>query len=401
MADQFQADIAAVQNIDAVPRILEVICRTTGMGFAAVARATGERWIACAVRDEIKFGLEPGGELQVETTAGGEISSGESVVVDHVVQSPVYRGHPAPAVYGFQSYISIPVVLPDGKVFGTLCAIDTKPARVNTPETIGMFRLFAELIASHLAASGKLATATGKLAKVTEKLAANEAILNDERRTAELRDQFIAVLGHDLRNPVASIGAGARLLLKTPLDENAIEAVRHIQGSVQRMSALITNVLDFARGRLGGGITLERSSEPVEPLLSQVIGELRTSFPERVILSDFVINHPLKVDRIRVSQLLSNLLGNALKYGAEKSPIRIRATTDGRDFEMYVSNSGKQIDPGTMGRLFQPFVRGETRPQGLGLGLYISSEIARAHGGALTASSTPMETRFTFRMPLA
>ena len=138
--------------------MLEVICRTTGMGFAAVARVTENRWIACSVRDEIAFGLQPGGELTVETTLCHEVRQSQSaVVIDHVADDPVYRAHHTPATYGFQSYISMPIVLAGGEFFGTLCAIDPRPARINTPETIGMFKLFAELIAFHLKANEQLA----------------------------------------------------------------------------------------------------------------------------------------------------------------------------------------------------------------------------------------------------
>src|ERR1700761_5652766 len=152
------ADIAAVQAIAAVPRILEVVCRSTGMGFAAVARVTDEKWICCAARDEIAFGLAPGGELGLETTICHEIrQSRQGVVIDHVAEDPNFCGHHTPAKYGFQSYISMPIIRADGTMFGTLCAIDPRPARLNTPETIGMFNLFAELIAAHLDSADRLA----------------------------------------------------------------------------------------------------------------------------------------------------------------------------------------------------------------------------------------------------
>jgi GAF domain-containing protein len=140
MAKDFQADIQAIQWIDAVPSILEVVCRTTGMGFAAIARVTEQRWIACAVKDDIRFGLEPGGELKVETTICHEIrQSGSAVVIDHVAEDQAFCGHPTPAMYGFQSYISMPIVRTDGSFFGTLCAIDPRPAVLKTPQTIAMF----------------------------------------------------------------------------------------------------------------------------------------------------------------------------------------------------------------------------------------------------------------------
>src|ERR1700728_3225600 len=225
MATDFSTDIAAVQGISAVPRILEVVCRSTGMGFAAVARVTEQRWVCCAVRDEIAFGLVPGGELVLETTLCHEIrQSHEAVVIDNVAEDAAYCGHHTPAKYGFQSYISMPIILADGTFFGTLCAIDPRPARLNTPQTIGMFKLFAELIATHLEA--------------VDRVAASEATLLSERETSELREQFIAVLGHDLRNPLASIAAGARLLLRQNLDEKSVAILGQLQKSTSRMDAL-------------------------------------------------------------------------------------------------------------------------------------------------------------------
>jgi GAF domain-containing protein len=183
----FLSDISAIGRIEAVPSILEVICHATGMGFAAVARVTEGRWVACSVLDQIDFGLKPGGELKVETTICHEIrQSREGVVIDHVAEDQVYCGHPTPAMYGFQSYISMPIIRRDGSIFGTLCAIDPKPHRLNVPGTVGMFKLFAQLIAIHIDS--------------TDRLASSEASLADERKTAELREQFVAVLGHDLRN---------------------------------------------------------------------------------------------------------------------------------------------------------------------------------------------------------
>jgi signal transduction histidine kinase len=380
------ADIAAVQGVAAVPKILEVVCRSTGMGFAAVARVTEQRWICCAVRDEIGFGLAPGGELEVETTICHEIrQSGQAVIIDSVTDDRAFCGHHTPAQYGFQSYISVPIVLDDGSFFGTLCAIDPRPARLNTPQTIGMFKLFAELIATHLDAA--------------RRVAASEERLLGERETSELREQFIAVLGHDLRNPLASIAAGASLLTRGTREPAPILAL--MQQSVARMSALIDNLLDFARGRLGGGIALNRTMKPLAQVLDQVVAELRASFPANQIEAYFDLTRPVDCDGGRIAQLLSNLLGNALIHGTAESPVRIHASTRADQFELSVANAGQPIAPEAIQRLFQPFYRvSDDARQGLGLGLYIASEIARAHGGTLEATSSAEETRFTFRMPI-
>ncbi|MDB5703532.1 MAG: histidine kinase [Sphingomonas bacterium] len=385
----FKLDIAAIERIEAVPTILDVVCRTTGMGFAAVARVTEDRWIACSVRDGIAFGLKPGGELRIETTICSEIrESREPVVIDHVAEHPDFCGHHTPAMYGFQSYISMPILLPDGSFFGTLCAIDPSPARVNNPETIGMFKMFADLIAFHLDAQARIER--------------SEAILLDERRTAELREQFIAVLGHDLRNPLASIDAGTHLLLRDPPPEKAVAVIGMMRSSVARMAALIDDVLDLARGRLGGGLALHRAPVALAPVLIQVIDELRASHPGQQVEAVIRLDTDVDCDGQRIAQLLSNLLGNAMTHGAADQPVVVHAATRGDVFELSVSNAGEEIAPAAIERLFQPFARGAIRPDqaGLGLGLYIASEIARAHGGSLSVASSPMQTRFTFLMPL-
>jgi PAS domain S-box-containing protein len=154
----FAADLLAVESIAAVPTILDVVCRTTGMGFAAIARVTSDRWVACSVRDEIGLGLRPGGELEIATTICNEIrDSGTAVIIDHVAEDPAYCRHATPQRYGFQSYVSMPIRLPDGSFFGTLCALDPRPTQVSTPAIVGMFRMFADLIGFHLDAHRRLA----------------------------------------------------------------------------------------------------------------------------------------------------------------------------------------------------------------------------------------------------
>ncbi|UFW83528.1 HAMP domain-containing histidine kinase [Bradyrhizobium barranii] len=211
------------------------------------------------------------------------------------------------------------------------------------------------------------------------------------------------MLGHDLRNPRASISAGARILDRTAQTEKEHQVIAMMQTTVMRMAGLIDDVLDLARGRLGGGIGLNRDQgKPLEPVLVGVVDELRLASPGRVIHADFKIDRPVNCDRSRLGQLLSNLVGNALTHGASSKPVFVHGETRGESFELWVSNAGQPIPEAAMEKLFEPFFRGKAHAsrQGLGLGLYIASQIAKAHGGALTVSSTTDETRFTFTMPL-
>ena len=388
LPNKLQADVKAVGLIPIINSLLEVVCRTTGMGFAAVARVTDTKWIACSVRDEINFGLKPGGELVLETTICHEIrQSGNAVVIDEVSKDPFFAQHDTPAMYGFQSYISVPIMLKDGSFFGTLCAIDPNPANLQTPEIIGMFKLFAELISFHLHAQDELAAAEEKLLQ--------------ERKTAELREQFIAILGHDLRNPVTAVMNGVELLEQLSNDGDILKLAGIMKTSTFRITGLIENMLDFARGRLGEGITLEiKSHRDLSATLNHVVNEVRSAWPQHEIVTSFSLNAPVKVDENRIGQLLSNLLNNAATHGSADAPISITAESNEEIFKLSVSNSGNKIPDAAMEKLFQPFYRAAIKPgqQGLGLGLYIASEIAKAHDATLNVVSNDDATTFTFLM---
>jgi signal transduction histidine kinase len=191
-------------------------------------------------------------------------------------------------------------------------------------------------------------------------------------------------------------------VLKTPLSEKATRTVSLIQNSAARMAGLIDNVLDFVRARLGGGLSLNWVADAgLQAMLEHVIVELRAGWPDRVIQSELALNRPVACDGARIAQLLSNLLANALTHGDPAGPVRVNARSDHTGFELSVTNLGEPILPETVDRLFQPFSRASSRPdhQGLGLGLYIASEIAHAHAGTLRVVSSEEETRFTFGMP--
>jgi sigma-B regulation protein RsbU (phosphoserine phosphatase) len=237
---------------------------------------------------------------------------------------------------------------------------------------------------------------------LVEGKAAAEQVAQAEHVAAELREQFIAVLGHDLRNPLASIAGGVRLLSNEPVSERGRKVLNLMEGSVVRASTLIDNVMDFARARLGGGIGIVPNADRrIAPMIEQVVAEMRSIAPDRII--DAVIDPDLAVeaDYARIGQLVSNLLGNALTHGSAAQPVRLSATITGDRLELLVANGGEPISPEALKHLFQPFFRGSVRPsqQGLGLGLHIAAEIAKAHGGTITVASDEAETRFTFVMP--
>jgi signal transduction histidine kinase len=252
-----------------------------------------------------------------------------------------------------------------------------------------MFKLFAELIGFQLHSQ--------------QQMAATHAALLNEREASQLREQFIAVLGHDLRNPLGAINSGVELLRMVPMPQEDLEILDIIKRSTRRMSVLIDNVLDFARGRLGGGISLSMSAGlKLEIDLKQVLAELRSTSPGRRIESTFRIHRAFACDSPKLAQMLSNLVANALTHGDPEGPVWVDAETTTDGFNLSVRNLGPRISPETMERLFHPFVRGAVRQgqQGLGLGLYIASQIAEAHHGKLGVTSENGEICFTFEMPI-
>lgn len=371
-------DIAAIAALSAVPSMLRIVCQTTGMGFAAVARVTDGTWTACAVQDNIDFGLKAGGQLPVHTTLCIEARAArQPVVFDHASEDPAYRDHHTPRMYNIESYISVPIILQSGEYFGNLCAIDPQPRKVSEKQTVAVFQHFAELISMQLDSE--------------QRRDAMEHELMDEREKNELREHFIAVLGHDLRNPLSSIGMSAEILARHPGDAKLAAMGERLRATTRRMSRLIDDVLDFARGRLGSGMTLNiGGEETLGRLLEDVVSEMRTAHPDRVIHSRIGIERAVRCDRGRIQQLLSNLLGNAITYGAAAHPVMVTADLSGEVLEIAVLNEGNPIAPEMLGKVFEPYWRpASSQPGGgLGLGLYICAQIAEAHNGSIKVTSS-------------
>jgi signal transduction histidine kinase len=382
--------IAAISRIDAVPTLLAVLCEVTGMRFAAVARVTDTRWTACAVQDDIHLGVKPGGELAVATTLRLESRAARApIVIEHASVDPHFRTHHAPKLYKIESYVSVPIILAGGRYFGNLCALDPSPAKVPA-RILAMFTRFATLIASQL---------DGQLVQERE-----HAALLDERATGDLREQFIAILGHDLRNPLQAVLASGDLLARKLKDPALLAIAGRIKTNVRRMSSLIDDVLDFARGRLGGGIGVELTEVGNINLgLMAVVQELQDAQPDCKIISEINVSRPVRCDLGRLQQVASNLLGNALTHGLADGPVKITATADETDLVLEVWNDGEPIPRESIDKIFAPFWRHSVAASrhGLGLGLHICSQIVRAHEGRISVTSTRENgTQFTARLPL-
>ena len=224
--------------------------------------------------------------------------------------------------------------------------------------------------------------------------------LQDRTETLRLNEMFSALLAHDLRNPLSAVLASAELLKRRSLDPHAQEAASRILSSGTRMGLLIEDMLDLARARLAGGIIVKRQPGNFQVLVERVIREHQASAPGRLIESICVGDFTGQWDPERISQVASNLIGNALKHGDRND--RVQVHLDGAAAESIsfsVANSGTIPDE-LRDHLFDPF-RGGQRPagrsEGLGLGLYIVYQIVKAHRGTVTVD-TGRDNRTVFRV---
>ena len=225
-----------------------------------------------------------------------------------------------------------------------------------------------------------------------------------EARDAQLRETFTGVLGHDLRNPLSAILMGAKLLLRrsdvTPEQRPVLE---RIVSSGERASRMVSQLLDLTRVRVGTGIELRRTRVELPALLRDVAGELE-GVHKRAVAVDVAPDLWTDCDPDRLAQVVSNLLGNALTHGAPDAPVRVEADRTDGSVRIAVVNGGGPIPPDVARSLFDPFVRGteggRQRSEGLGLGLYISDQIVRAHGGSLVLQQPDGEIAFVITLPI-
>lgn len=236
----------------------------------------------------------------------------------------------------------------------------------------------------------------------------NKAVQRFTEQVDRTRQMFLAILGHDLRNPLNAIAIAAVSLEEhCQNDPNAAAAVSQVITSAEVIQRIIGDLLDYTLSHLGPGMPIVPVSTNLKPLLEQLLKEYRTTHANRTIHCHCEGDLDGQWDEIRLRQAISNLIGNALQHSDQKHPITVTAKPDGQNILLTVHNGGPPLSPQSIPSLFEPFVRGpgeepfeRTRSGSVGLGLYIVKQVIQAHGGRIDVESSQTDgTTFIVRLP--
>jgi signal transduction histidine kinase len=413
LEENFKQDILNIEKISIIPNLLNVICQTTGMGFAAVARVTEDKWVTCSVQDNLEFGLKPGDELEIKTTLCDDIRKNPiAIIIDNVSEDPEYHDHHTPKTYNLQSYISVPIIRQDGSFFGTLCAIDPKPNSLKEFKVREMFNLFAELIAFHLTAieqaveSKKTLTEKSNLLEKTERLKSDaeekliEKNISLERMNNEL-EAFNYISSHDLQEPLRKIQLFADVIERQEahnLSEKGQIAFNKIRASAFRMQTLINDLLLYSRTKFD-----ERKFElkNLNTITNEVIKDLHEEVDNQPVTFEIKDLGNLSVIEFQFRQLLYNLISNSLKFADPERELTITVETknitgskliheklspDTQYCQITVSDNGIGFDQLYNERIFGLFQALNLKPtKSTGIGLTIVKRIVENHNGFIKA----------------
>ncbi len=227
-----------------------------------------------------------------------------------------------------------------------------------------------------------------------------EAASADARRIGLQQERLVAIVSHDLRNPLAALGGNLGLLARLgPLTDRQAQVLARMSETVARMETMIRDLLDLARSRHGGLMAVSLADIRVGEVCGRVLAEARAVRPDAELSLAVEGDDRARLDPERVAQAVSNLVANAMQYGARGTPVRMRVASRDADVAIEVENAGEPISAELAPSLFEPFRRGRADGSGLGLGLFVVREIARAHGGTAAFRSEPGRTVFEIRLP--
>lgn len=307
------------------------------------------------------------------------------------------RDRPGPAAtviraLGLRSYVSVPLAA-RGRRIGVLTLVRADPARALGPQ--------AAPFVAELGARLALALDNVRLLREADEARRHaEESARAKEEAARFGERLLGVVGHDLRSPLAAIKASAQLAVKRAgADEALLRALRRIASSAERAERMTGELLDFTLARLGGGIPLRRREADLGKIARYAVEEAQAANPEHPLVHRLHYEKS-SLDPDRMSQVVQNLIANALQHGTARAPVRVETRADGAALVLEVVNQGPPIPAALLPELFEPFRQGGPgKLRNLGLGLYIVREIVEGHGGTVEARSGPGGTAFTVRLP--
>ncbi|WEF33685.1 HAMP domain-containing sensor histidine kinase [Pseudoduganella chitinolytica] len=235
-----------------------------------------------------------------------------------------------------------------------------------------------------------------------------ESVARYEQMVKQSQNMFLAILGHDLRNPLGTVVTGSSFIMQAvDIPPKYILAANRIFNSSQRMNRLIADLIDFTRTHLGPGIPVKVRQANLARVCRTVVDELRTCHPEQMVAMTAPEHLDAIFDEGRIAQVLSNLVGNAIQYGTPGAPVTVSMVADDSNATIAVNNHGPVVPADRIPALFDPMVRmANDTPDtlvertSLGLGLFIARQIVQAHGGHIDVVSNAQEgTTFTVTLP--
>jgi len=320
-----------------------------------------------------------GQRLDVGKTLCNDVrETGHPIVMDQASTDPRYCAHPIPQLHGFESYISVPIILTNGEYLGNLCALDRAPKPISDPRIQLMFHCYARLIAEHV--EGHATRQTKRVGPLNKHIVGN------------LRGLFVAMLAEASTNAAHPV-----------LDPAVRQLAARVSNEGHRLKSLINDVLTYARGRLNGGMPgYIWKVDDLHARLKAVVAHTVAANPNRTIITNISFDQPVDCDPARIQELASNLLNNALAHGAPSGPVSFIVSAQNNDLEIAVWNEGNVISSQALRHVFSPALRPGADPPAVRHALCTCAEIVRAHLGTIRVTSSPTEgTQFVARIPVA
>ena len=381
---------AAIVGDAAVEDLLAAVCDVSGLGFAVIAEVSEHSWTARAVLDRIQMNVVAGQHLDVNTTLCRQVCrTRKLIVMDHASADPRYATDPVPKLYGFESYISAPIILENGEYFGNLCALDRRPSSISDPRLQLMFHCYARLIAQHLQA--QTTRQSKRLAPLNRLIVGN------------LRGLFSAMLA--LSPPQGAQPAVESGQLPAELAPAAAlrQLAARVASQTHSMWTLVNDVLVYARGRLTGGMPgYIWKVDDLHARLKSVVADAAAANPHRTIITNIAFDQPVDCDPRLIQELASRLLSNALAHNAPTGPVSFIASTHDNDLEIAVWNEGNPLAKTSLRDVFSATLPSGGDPGAAQVSLHTCAAIVRAHLGTIGVTSSPTEgTQIVARIPVA